>query len=925
MENIFSFYRLFLMVYYARMIRTAYCPFTICNLVLINTLRRYTVSSVFFPKKMVGNIIIYSTRFLLRLRYKKKISGLKAVYKNGHTGIFFLANHPALIDPVLMFSILYPLFTPKAIADEYQVNRPIIGPLSRYLGVKPIPNLERSGIEQAQQKGSVTDDIINWLKNGDNVLLYPAGRIKRSYKEEIGATSSVKAILEALPEVRIILIRQNGLWGSKFSFGFNGQRPHAGKVLREALRFLACDLLFFMPRRTVEYEFIEAADMPRSGSRQEINAWLESFFNSNAAPNRYVPYYFWQGSKPEDRPDPAIHYIKGDAGSVPEATRHIVMLHLKELSGMPHITGEQRLNYDLGLDSLALADLNSWLEEEFGFSAGTPEALTTVNDVLLAAVGKAISTREVDIKPVPPLWLKHADCAQLSMPEGDTILRIFLKKAAECPSRAIIADQLSGVKTYRDVTCALLILQPVFQKLPGDYIGIMMPASATAAIMYLAVLSAGKTPVMVNWTTGIRNVQHSLDLLSVQQVITSRLLVEKLSQQGITCDDISGRFYFLEDLARRISLRQKMSGLLKSRISWKNLYQADVPDTAVILFTSGSENVPKAVPLTQGNLIANLRDISSAVTLRRSDSVIGFLPPFHSFGLTVTILLPLCYGMRAVFHANPTESAQIARLINAYKATLLVGTPTFLNGVMRAAEPGQLDSLRIAVTGAEKCSESVYARLQSLAQKVTVLEGYGVTECSPIIAVNREACPVPFTIGRTLPSYTYLIVDHETFKPLTKPDVAGLLLVRGPSVFHGYLHYGGPSPFIEAQGASWYNTGDLVSISADGIITFRGRLKRFVKIGGEMISLPAIESVLLKAFMTEDDEGQVCAVEAAGDEHAPEIVLFSVKNIDREQANSVIRSAGFSPIHNIRRVIRIESIPVLGNGKADYRKLKSML
>jgi long-chain-fatty-acid--[acyl-carrier-protein] ligase len=262
-------------------------------------------------------------------------------------------------------------------------------------------------------------------------------------------------------------------------------------------------------------------------------------------------------------------------------------------------------------------------------------------------------------------------------------------------------------------------------------------------------------------------------------------------------------------------------------------------------------------------------------------------------------------------------------LIEAYRVTLLIGTPTLLNGIVRASTKEQLSSLRLAVTGAEKCPEKVYTALKQRCSNAVVLEGYGVTECSPIISLNDENDPRPLTLGKVLPSLEYLLVDSQSGKPIMGAGT-GILLVRGPSVFSSYLGPTSAVPFVSAQGKQWYSTGDIVSVDNDGLLTFCARLKRFVKLGGEMISLPAIEAVLESHFASDTDK-PVLAVEATADEYHPELVLFTSLDIDREIANRRIRNAGLSGLHNIRRVVKLEQIPTLGTGKTDYRALKTIL
>jgi len=527
------------------------------------------------------------------------------------------------------------------------------------------------------------------------------------------------------------------------------------------------------------------------------------------------------------------------------------------------------------------------------------------------------------IRPVPPAWFKRKISAKPNSLDGNSIIEVFLNQVARGPARAVIADQTSGVQSYRDIVTACLALRPHISALDGDHVGIMLPATVAADLAYMATLFAEKIPVMVNWTAGSRNILASLDAVGVKHILTSKLLVDRIALQGIDLSAISSRFCFLEQLREELSLPQKLSAWLNAHLFLSSLRKTKVHETAVILFTSGSETLPKAVPLSHSNILSNMRDVLKMIEVYETDRIIGFLPPFHSFGLTVTVLLPLLAGAQVVYSPNPNEPDTLAKIIDAYKVTLLVGTPTFVNGIARVATDKQLDSLRFAVTGAEKCSQGVYDALREKCKKAVILEGYGVTECSPIISLNQECNPRPFSIGKILPDFEYLLIHSETFKPLT-PPATGLLLVRGPSVFSGYLNYSGKSPFIEIHGKLWYNTGDLVCIDHDGLLTFQGRLKRFVKLGGEMISLPAVEAVLENAFAPDSTKGPLLAVEATEAEN-PEIVLFTSLDIDRENANVQIRKAGLSGLHSIRRVIKLDEIPLLGTGKTNYRALKEML
>ena len=871
---------------------------------------------------MIDFLVRIIVKWLLSLRYRISINGIEAIAAKGKEGILFLPNHPALIDPVILYVYLHGRFAPRGFGDKDQVDRFFIRFFARRWGVRTIPSMEKYGSAARAEIEKVLDESIEGLKRAENLLLWPAGRMYRSCREDLGANSSVERVLQSYPDVRIVLVRTRGLWGSGFSWA-GGQNPKVLKVLRKGLFSLLASGIFFAPRRKVTIELYEPENLPRDADRNTFNRFLEAYYNDNLLGNTYVPYFIWDRGGVVMRPEPIAARLEATQSSVPAATRQIVLEHLSKMTGISELKGSDYLAADLGMDSLIRMDLLLWLEKEFGFQQADADAMQTVKDVMLAACGKFVYLSPTSLKTPPARWFRERSQKRVEMPEGDTVADIFLKQAANSPDRAIIADQTSGVKSYRDIIIACLAIQPVIEELEGDYIGIMLPASVAADVFYLGTLFAGKTPVMVNWTAGPRNVIASLDSLGVKHILTSRILVEKIGLQGFDLSEISDGFVFVETIGKQLSSFTRIKAWLAGYINWSRLSKAVISETAVVLFTSGSETLPKAVPLTHNNLIANMRDVLSVVKIYENDSLIGLVPPFHSFGLTVTMLLPLCGGAKIAYHPNPTEADILVKLIDAYKVTLLLGTPTFLGGIARVGTTEQLASLRLAVTGAEKCSEKVYESLKEKCENAIILEGYGVSECSPIISINDENNLQPFTIGKVLPSLDYMLVEPETFETVKQPG-SGMLLVSGPNVFGGYLNYEGKSPFVELNDKLWYNTGDLVSVNESGVLTFQGRLKRFVKLGGEMISLPAIEAVLESRFACEGDDRPVLAVETADVEN-PELVLFTSREIDRESANRKIREAGFSGLHSIRRVIKLEEIPVLGTGKTNYRALKELI
>lgn len=876
-------------------------------------------------QSIFASILVALGSLLLKFRYLQKINGFKEIISKGNSGILFLPNHPALIDPVLMMTLLFPYCKLRALADEYQVNKPLIKWFAKFFRVITLPNLSRGGVGGVDEMKQSLSLVVEALKSGDNVLLYPSGHLKRERYENLGARAAVNYILREIPELRVVLIRQNGLWGSSFSFGLNGKMPNFVVSLLRGLRVVFYNFLFFAPKRIVNYEFFEPADLPRNSDKAILNKFIENIYNSNEAPNTYVPYTIWEKGGIRQVPEPVIKSIKSDPSLIPEGTKKIILEHIATLTGRSNLKETDSLSYDLGMDSLSSSELVVWIEKEFGFSVGTPDSLKTVGDVMLAAAGRGISAMDADLKPPSQKWFKNKDNNDLLIfPRGTTIPEVILEQVKNNPLKVIVADQASGEKTYRDIIIGISILKPIIEQMEGEYIGIMLPASVGATLFYLAVLFAGKIPVMVNWTTGKRNLNHSLGLLGVKTVITANKLIQKLESQGISLEILAKSFIFVEDISKGISKVQKIKALFSVLLGIFPFDKSCMKETAVILFTSGSESLPKAVPLSHKNLLANSRDITNIVDLKISDILVGMLPPFHSFGLTVTMVFPLCLCVPVVYHVNPVESGILAKIIQTYGVTMLVGTPTFLSGIIRVAEKPQLISLKLAFTGAEKCPHELYESLSKICPGLNVLEGYGITECSPVVTLNNPSSSVPYSIGRALPSVEFVIRNIDTGLRENEGGT-GMLFVRGDSIFSGYINFNGDSPFEEFEGKKWYKTGDIIELDKNGVMFFKGRLKRFIKIGGEMISLPAIEDVLRPHFTKETDEGPQIAIESTTNTEAPEIVFFTTKETDRNFVNNILRNAGLSPINNVRRVVKIESIPILGTGKTDYRSLKEIL
>lgn len=854
---------------------------------------------------------------MLSLRYRITVKGLDKIEADERP-ILFLANHPALIDPVIIMSRLYHRFQPRPLADADQLDKPLFRSIGQLVGAIIIPDLGRGGRDKSGMVNLGIQQVVAALKGGDNILLYPSGRLMHRPAEDLRANSAVQRIISSVDNVRIVMIRSTGLWGSDFSRA-NGVPSLIDNFAKHLLMVVANGILL-MPRRLVMIDVAPADDFPRHADKMVMNLYLEQFFNGVEQPRVFVPRFFWQGGERHLEEPEKISKVM-DISVVPEHTRRLVIARIRELAGVEDVSEADHLARDLAMDSLIIVEFGVYLNEEFGVSAEYLDGLQTVADCILAAGGFVGDAPSLAIKSPGKKWFVSGGDQVLDFPKGATVADIFLAQSRKYPGQVIVADQISGEKTYRQLVMGILALLPGLKKIPGKRVAIMFPATVAAVLSYLGVMFSGREPVMVNWTTGVGQVSFCLKNCQVSHVLTSKKLLTRLESQGFEAAGVGVEWVFLEDIAGEISFLAKLKALVGSRFNWHSLGQVKVADTAAILFTSGSETHPKSVPLSHENFLANARDFNSVLELRSSDRLLGILPVFHSLGLAGTVILPLCTGLRTVYWPNPTEGRQLARMVAAYQASLLITTPTFLQNMIYRAEEGELVSLRLVFSGAEKCPDSLFARFIEHAPAGVLCEGYGVTECSPVITVNTPEDPAPGTIGRLFPSMEAAVVHHEKGGEVGE-GTAGRLLVRGPNVFAGYLG-DVPSPFVNHDGRQWYDTGDMV-ICENGLFRFAGRLKRFVKLGGEMISLPAIEEILIR-YLGDDKTSEPELAVLVGDEERPELMLLSIMGISRQQANDALKKAAMSPLHHIRMTKKIEEIPVLGSGKIDYRQLQEMV
>lgn len=859
-------------------------------------------------------------RLILSLRYRVQIDGLDQL-KELKGPILLLPSHPAFVDPPLVFTNLYPYLRPRPLLFEDNFHNPFMYPLLFALDAIRVPNLAKVSAEARHKTGEAIQNVINALQAGQNVILWPSGRLERDGVERLGAARTVSDVLKSVPEVKMLLCRTKGLWGSRYSYGYDGNTPPLIPRAATGLLWLLAGLFFLVPKRnvTITLRLVDHAELPGL-DREILNPYLEQFYSPGGTPETptYVPPHIIFGERSRVFP-------KYDAGLdldlralKPETKNAVDDMIAHQVRRSPDDWSAETPLDTLGMDSLDRMELSLSIERRFGFSGDSVP--TSVGQLYALASGLV---KKAPPQPPPPAWFNPPTGNLQPAILGETIAAAFVERALMNRRDVAVADDRSGVLTYERLLVGAFIMAKRFKLLPGDAIGVLMPAAAACDITLLGLYLAGKLPVVLNWTTGPTNLAHAANLMNLQRTITSRAVIDRL---GLSLPETT--FVYLEDIGKEVGTLEKLTTLLTVRFMPGSV-RASVPSVdpdspAVVLFTSGSEKAPKAVPLTHRNLLINQADALEVFGVDRRNSMLGFLPAFHSFGMSITGLFPILSGFRVVRHPDPTDAAALARKVGLFKTTVLVGTPTFVSYILERAEPGELASLELVVVGAEKCPNGVFDRMKEAAPRAKVVEGYGITECAPTVSVNPPSAIRHGTVGKALPHVELKVIDLDTEETLA-PGKRGMLLVGGPAVFPGYLGHEGPPPFKQIDGKRWYVTGDLVELSADGYITFSGRLKRFLKAGGEMISLPALEEPFARVYPPTKDGPRVAVEGVEIDGGGRRIVLFTTETITLRQANELLVKEGLHGVMRLDEVRLVDTLPVLGTGKTDYKVLRAKI
>ena len=488
----------------------------------------------------------------------------------------------------------------------------------------------------------------------------------------------------------------------------------------------------------------------------------------------------------------------------------------------------------------------------------------------------------------------------------------IIKVAQRFKNRTAVIDSATGQNySYKKLLISSFIFRDIVKDYEDEFVGLMMPMSGGAFISLLAVLMSGKIPVMINYSTGAENnIAYARRKCGFKTIITSKKLCERIGVKG------DGNIVFAEDIVASLTTLQKIKALIKSFTPFRYISKKTPNDIAVLLFTTGSEKEPKAVMLTHDNIMSNIESLRKLFYFGPEDIFTGVLPLFHIYGLTTSFFLPLMSGSTVNTFANPLEYKFVAEGIKFNGNTIITATPTFLRGYCQKSDQGDLKSLRIIMAGGDKLTKNIKDSYKSK-HGVDVLEGYGTTETSPVISVNTFENNKFGSIGQPLPDVEVKIIDIDTEQELPKCQ-EGKIYVKGRLVMKGY--FGDMEETSLHIHNNWYDTGDIGLIDENGYLWHKGRLKRFVKIGGEMVSLTAVENAVEK-FIGEDY--QCCAVEIPHVTKGADIIVAITKDISDTEMKKDLGNE-LPPISIPKKFIYFNELPLMGNGKVNFRAVEDM-
>lgn len=862
-------------------------------------------------------------KFFLQRRYHIDVRGFEVF--DTDAPVVVLPNHPALVDPMIMLSVVAQKKLLSPIMTETYYHTFGMEPLFRALWTVSVWDISRGGT--IEDMNSAFSGMIDAVSAWKNILLYPSGHVYVQPFEHIVWKKMAYELISRLPEgTKIIVARTTGLWWSLWSKAYTGTSPELTKVFLKSLWYMIANGIFFLPKREVQIEYIDMTDDLLKWQKDGLNIFnkkLQDLYNKRGDEVcHFIPHYsYWNDIYGKIEPKNIIWSVAELAQNhsdeevdkdIASSILHIVA-EIKKID-VSILSLDTNLILDISSDSLDMAEMKAKIQSEYP-SASNPAiaSLKTIRDLGLMATGELSGGPEF-----PPVSFESAESKKFSYAykEWDTILSVSKKVFLTDPKKIWIYDTILWEMDRDTFLLRSYVISHTIQKYQNPYIGIMLPAlSATSLLIYGTYLS-GKTPVMLNWTVWEKSFEHCMNFSKLDVILTSRKFYEKISSEWLR--NYEWKMIFLEDIIASVSLYTKLHAVIRKHF----FLSKKQSDTAVILFTSGSESLPKAVPLTQKNILTNIEWAIRLVPFHKGETFLGILPPFHSFGFTINTIFPLIAPMQVAYTPDPTDARTISHMLTHTHASILSATPTFLKMILVNGKNTSFSSLKYAFVGAEKCNDEIFNLFTGLCSQASLLEWYGITECSPIVTTNSFGAMKRNSVWRFLPTLSSMIRSLDDKNVLWVGE-QGMIYVSGPSIFDGYLDNSIESPFQKYNWKNWYKTGDLGYLDADGYLFITGRLKRFIKIAWEMISLPQIESVLLEKYGNPDAIS--LAIEALENENWAVITIFTTQDISLEEANEYIHKHWISNLVKITNMHKVQFIPLLGSGKIDYKLLKSLI
>ena len=504
--------------------------------------------------------------------------------------------------------------------------------------------------------------------------------------------------------------------------------------------------------------------------------------------------------------------------------------------------------------------------------------------------------------------------------KSTTLGREFIRICRENKRKTLFKDATGVEISYRKALLSAFVLGDHFSKYPDRVFGLLLPNLSVTALVFMGLQLFRRIPAFLNYSSGIGVMNQAMELADIRTVVTSRQFLERIK---IGEENFKGKtLVFIEDLKSKIGLWDKIRAMF--RCVRPGPFAAGGGDesleTAVILFTSGSEGVPKGVCLSHENIVSNINQCLAKIDVREDDYLLNALPMFHSFGLTVGTLMPIFAGGKVFLYISPLHYRVVPEIAYDQNCTVMLGTNTFLRGFGKRAHPYDFYSMRYIFCGAEALTDEVF-ETYSKVYGIRVLSGYGATECSPVLAINSQLENRHGTAGKFLPGIEYKITPAEGID--SREGRAGRLFVKGKNVMKGYLKNEKANHKFLVEDAGWYDTGDIVEMTRDGFLKICGRVKRFSKISGEMISLAALEEALAPLTAGRKE----IAVMGVPDEVKGEklIVVTDMNALDIRTIRETLKARGFSELACPKEIRPVGEIPKLGSGKVDYVRLKEMI